>query len=79
MPAKGDEWAAELIRRLRYNCGRELPALWKIKLNREQAPALSGWLADGQVSLGDLLRSPEDRERRLRAVPLLLLREGESC
>jgi hypothetical protein len=78
MPARGDEWAADLIQQLRYNCGRELPALWKIKLNREQAPALGGWLAEGKVTLGDLLRSPEDRERRLRAVPLLLYRNGES-
>ena len=78
MPARGDAWAADLIERLRYNCGRELPALWKIKLNQEQAPALSGWLAEGKVTLGELLRSPEDRERRLRAVPLLLYRDGQS-
>ena len=56
----------------------ELPALWKIKLDQEQAPALGGWLAEGRVALGDLLRSPEDRERRLRVVPLLLLRDGEA-
>jgi Trk K+ transport system NAD-binding subunit len=78
MPARGDEWAEDLIQRLRYNCGHELPALWKIKLDQEQAPALGGWLADGRVTLGNLLRSPEDRERRLRAVPLLLYRDGES-
>ena len=30
------------------------------------------------MTLGDLLRSPEDRERRLRVVPLLLYRNGES-
>jgi voltage-gated potassium channel len=76
MPAQGDEWAADLIQRLRYNCGRELPALWKVKLDAEQAPALGGWLADGKVALGDLLRSPEDRERRLLVVPLLLVRGG---
>jgi Trk K+ transport system NAD-binding subunit len=78
MPARGDQWAAELIQRLRQNCGRELPALWKIKLDREQAPALGGWLADRLVSLGHLLRSPEDRERQLRVVPLLLLRDGDA-
>jgi voltage-gated potassium channel len=78
MPARGDQWAADLVQRLRHNCGRELPALWKVKLDREQAPALSGWLAEGTVVLGDLLRSPEDRERRLRVVPLLLLRDGEA-
>lgn len=78
MPARGDAWAAALIERLRHNCGLALPALWKIKLDREQAPALQGWLADGEVTLGDLLRSPEDRERRLQVVPLLLLRGSEA-
>ena len=48
MPAQGDEWAADLIQRLRYNCGRELPALWKVKLDAEQAPALGGWLSRRQ-------------------------------
>ncbi len=78
MPARGDQWASDLIQRLRHNCGHELPALWKVKLDRQQAPALAGWLAEGKVALGDLLRSPEDRERRLRIVPLLLLRDGEA-
>ena len=78
MPARGDQWATDLIQRLRDNCGRELPALWKVKLDAEQAPALSSWLPEGRVLLGDLLRSPEDRERRLQAVPLLLLRDGEA-
>ena len=78
MPAQGDQWAADIIQRLLYNCGRELPALWKVKLDREQAPALGGWLAEGRVVLEDLLRSPEDRERRLRVVPLLLLRDSEA-
>ena len=78
MPARGDQWAADLIQRLRHNCGHELPALWKVKLDREQAPALASWLAEGKVALGDLLRSPEDRDRRLRIVPLLLLRDGDA-
>jgi voltage-gated potassium channel len=78
MPTRGNEWAADLLSRLRSNCGRELPALWKVKLDGEQAPALQNWLSDGKVTLGDLLRSPEDRERRLRVVPLLRLGSGEA-
>ncbi|MDN5804520.1 MAG: NAD-binding protein, partial [Microlunatus sp.] len=78
MPALGDRWAADLIQRLLDNCGRELPALWKIKLDRVQAPALGAWLADDQITLGDLLRSPEDRDRPLRVVPLLLLRDDHA-
>ena len=78
MPAQGDQWAAEVIQRLRYNCGHQLPALWKIKLDREQAPSLDGYLANGKVRLTDLLRSPEDRSRHLRVVPLLLLRGDDA-
>lgn len=76
MPTRGDQWASDLIEQLRHHCGQELPALWKIKLNREQAPALGHSLDAGKVILGDLLRSPEDRERQLHGVPLLLLRGG---
>jgi len=78
MPARGDQWAAELIQRLRHNCGHQLPALWKIRLDREQAPSLGGWLEAGRVDLANLLRSPEDRSRQLRVVPLLLLRGEEA-
>ena len=28
------------------------PALWKVKLDRDQAPALGGWLGEGKVVLG---------------------------
>ena len=38
----------------------------------------ASWLAEGKVVLGDLLRSPEDRDRRLQVVPLLLLRNGNA-
>ncbi len=78
LPSCGDRWAADLIERLRHSCGHELPALWKIRLDEQQAPALERWLPLGRVTLGDLLRSPEDRDRRLDVVPLLLLRDGEA-
>ncbi|MFT4102927.1 MAG: NAD-binding protein [Burkholderiaceae bacterium] len=78
IPARDDQWGAEVISQLRQHCGDELPALWKVKLNNEQAPALRGWLDDGRVVLADLLRSPEDRNRQLRVVPLILLRGAEA-
>ena len=78
MPAKGDAWAADLIDHLTRNCGRHLEALWKIRLNRNEAPALGAWLAGGEAELGRLLRSPEDRERPLQVVPLLV-RRGDDC
>jgi hypothetical protein len=78
MPAKGDAWADELVTRLTELCGERLQALWKVRLNAQEAPALDGWLASGEARLGDLLRNPEDREDPLHAVPLLVLR-GEDA
>jgi voltage-gated potassium channel len=78
LPAQGDAWADEVTRRLRSSCGHQLPALWKIRLDPEQAPALQGVLPSGRVRLGDLLRSPDDRDRPLDVVPLLLLHEDQT-
>ncbi|WP_214370725.1 potassium channel family protein [Pseudonocardia sp. H11422] len=78
MPARGDEWAAHLLDRLTGQCGRHLPALWKVRLTTTEAPALQRWLAAGDARLGDLMRSPEDRDHRLEAVPLLVL-HGRDC
>ncbi len=78
LPAKGDDWAAELVNRLTDVCGTHLQALWKVRLNPQEAPALSGWLGSGEARLGDLLRNPEDRDEQLHAVPLLVLRGHEA-
>jgi voltage-gated potassium channel len=78
MPAKGDEWAADLVDRLTGACGDELQAVWKVRLNDREAPSLDGWLASSGARLGDLLRNPENREERLHAVPLLVLRGDEA-
>jgi len=78
LPGRDDAWAAALTDRLRGECGERLGALWKIRLTETEAPSLGGWLERGGLSLGDLLRSPDDRAERLPAVPLLVLR-GDTC
>ena len=78
LPAKGDDWAAELVGRLTDVCGTHLQALWKVRLIPQEAPALAEWLDSGTARLGDLLRNPEDREEPLHAVPLLLMRGHEA-
>jgi Trk K+ transport system NAD-binding subunit len=78
MPAKGNDWAAELVARLTDVCGTHLQALWKERLTAQDAPALSDWLASGTATLGDLLRNPENREEPLHAVPLLVMRGTEA-
>ncbi len=78
MPGRGDGCAADLVERLLGNCGPRLPALWRISLEPGQAPALMRWLAEGRITLGDLTRSTEDRDRQLKVVPLMLLRGDEA-
>ena len=78
MPALGDDWAQELLTRITQHCGRHLQELWKVQLKAAQAPAVHEWLSTGAARLGDLLRSPDDRESRLALVPLLLQRGDRS-
>jgi voltage-gated potassium channel len=76
MPARGDDWAARVVERLSRQCGRHLRSLWKVVLGPEEAPALGRWLKTGAARLGDLLRSPEDRDQPLHAVALLVQRDS---
>ncbi|WP_250030100.1 potassium channel family protein [Paractinoplanes maris] len=77
MPGLGDDWAADTLERMRAYCGAKLGALWKMTLSAKDAPAAQPWLISGVV-VGDLLRSPRDRDQRLDAVPLMLMRDGET-
>src|SRR4029453_13935561 len=78
MPERGDEWAAATIASLGEHCGATLDGLWKITLTDREAPALMTWLNSGTARLGDLMHCPHDRDQRISAVPLLLLRGDES-
>ena len=62
-----------------WSSARDLEALWKVRLDATEAPALTPWLARGELTVGDLLRSPVDREEQLRAVVLLVLRADDEC
>jgi Trk K+ transport system NAD-binding subunit len=77
MPARGDAWADRLIGRLTHLCGKRLQSIWKLQLNVAEAPSLRGVVED-MPQLGDLLRSPDDREERLEAVVLLVVRGDET-
>jgi hypothetical protein len=78
VPRMGDDWCADLVRRLVDRCGSGTPELWLVDLDAESAPALMPWLSAGALSLGDLMRSPVDRDRSLDAVALALVRDGQS-
>ncbi|MFN8125732.1 MAG: NAD-binding protein [Candidatus Nanopelagicales bacterium] len=67
-----DEWSRDLIGRLETACGSGRPDLWEPTLRGDDNPALNQWLASGTANLGDLMRDPEDRDRSIDCVPLLL-------
>jgi Trk K+ transport system NAD-binding subunit len=78
LPGRDDAWAAGVVARLTEHCGTQLEPLWKVRLDEAGAPSLGPWLARSDLRLGDLLRSPVDRDERLGAVPLLVLRDAEA-
>jgi voltage-gated potassium channel len=79
VPRRTDRWASELIDRMTEGCGRHLNPLWKVRLTRTETPALMPWVSSGSACLGDLLRDPDDRDARLPAVVLMVLRDGEAA
>jgi len=67
------------IARLRDAVGEGMPSLWVTELDPESAPALIGPLSRVRavgLRLGDLIRDPQRRERRIDCVPLQLERDG---
>lgn len=74
-----EEWANDLLDRLRAVSPHRAPLVWSITLDDGQAPAVHGWLLDRRsVALGLLLKDPREHERALPCVPLMLLRDGET-
>jgi len=73
-----DAWADEVIHQLRKRSGTRTPTTWNVRLDDEQAPAVVERIAglDGPVTMGDLLREPDDRHARVEALALLVLRDG---
>jgi Trk K+ transport system NAD-binding subunit len=77
VPRQGDQWAGHLVDRLVAKCGDGTPELWRVRLDRDEAPGLAGRLDGHGLRLDDLLRDPAERERGLDIVPLTLLRDRE--
>lgn len=73
IPGQGEVWALDLLEHLTRQCGQRMPDLWKLRMNPNEAPALTRWLESGDATMGDLLRDPQDRDQRLPVTPLMLL------
>ena len=74
----GDDFIHRVMDDLRTHVGGTRPRLWTVDVSKERAPALINLVENGHsVSLGDLLRDPADRDRRLSCVPLVIESAGE--
>ena len=68
-------WHAAVARRIREVSGGVVPEIWTITVGDDESPALMELRSEGQdIALQDLLTDPQDEEKRLNAVTLLLVR-----
>ncbi len=77
--ARGEVWAALVLRRLRKLFGRECdPVVWESFVNEDNMPAIFNAFQKGlPVTLECITRNPRERTKRLACVPLLLIRKRE--
>jgi Trk K+ transport system NAD-binding subunit len=71
---RDDAWSSQVLARITDCCGRHLQDIWTLDLTEEHAPALMDLMDD--LTLGTLMRDPQDRQRALDIVPLMLERAG---
>ncbi|MDP1925452.1 MAG: NAD-binding protein [Thiobacillus sp.] len=75
---EGDAWADVTLSRIAAVVGDTVPEVWDRELSKTETLAIWQALSEGQtLRLGDLLRSPSNREENLACIPLLLKRGGE--
>lgn len=74
----GDAWAQPLEQEMQRRFGQEIPEVWNVRLNAQEARALHRTMVmeGSSVFLGDLLKNPSQRENNNNLLPLLLQRDG---
>jgi Trk K+ transport system NAD-binding subunit len=70
-----NSWAEKTLRSLISHVGRKSPQVIGIDISHRTTPAVARWIESGRkITVGDLLRDPDDREIHARAVALTLSR-----
>ncbi len=73
-----DQWAIRVRDHLVERCGERTPEREVITISAEHTPAIANWLSRGEtLTLGTLIRQPDDREVTLPLAALVLVRDGE--
>ena len=75
---RDDAWSDAVVARIAQTCGERVPMTWNVALDGRGAPSLEPALrGNAEIELNALLRDPTNRQERLNAVPLLVLRAGQ--
>lgn len=74
---QSNAWASDMVSRVSMLVKEQVPEIWELDINDEQAHAVTKMIDDGvEVTLAHLLADSRQRERKIYGIPLLLLREG---
>ncbi len=74
-----DAWSQNVTTCLRKRVGHRTPSPAAVRLDDRSAPAVCRWLDHGhQITIGQLLRDPEDRDLTLEAYVTELIRGGQT-
>jgi voltage-gated potassium channel len=75
---QGNDWANQLVSRIGGLTGTEVPETWLLEINPAQGAALYAGIARGhRTVVGDLYRSPRNRDERLDCLALLIRRNEQ--
>lgn len=71
------EWASEMVKRISLIVKNEVPEVWELLINDDEAHAIFNKLSTGEpVTVGHLLSDSKERNEKVFAMPLLLQRNG---
>jgi len=77
--SQNNQWANSLISQLVDVVGETVPETFALTINATNAIAVSEYIKNGmQIKLQNLMQDPANREKNLKLVPLLLIRDGVS-
>ena len=71
-----DDWDERVMQEIVSVVGDETPSSSRVNLEFHQAPAAVRWMRSAELTVGDILRDPDDRDTRLAAYAAVLVRDG---
>ena len=71
-----DDWDRQVMDDIVAAVGDETPVSARVDVDFSHAPAAVRWMRTERLTLGDILRDPDDRSVRLAAYPAVLVRGG---